>query len=174
MGDSGCHQTLETNCTPLKGGIWMTHLVFSWNWNWAGRRSLLILNCTRGWLTHQSLASSRDHNQLLQSLSFQSCPTDSGWQCELWGSIVLSLEHFVCWHRGPELVPLCATHNPQDWILELWVPPSSWFGDDSGMKGKQTDLPILIRAPWVHVRVSQMQAIPESGKSLKFSSLLVP
>lgn len=143
MGDSGCHQTLGTNCTPLSvkySSIWMMHQVFTWNWNWAERSSLLVLDCTRGWLMHQSSASSRDSNQLLQCLSFQSCPRDSGWQHGLWGLVVLSLEHFVCWDEGPELVSLCATHNPQDWILELLVAPSSWFGRWFRYEGK-TDRP---------------------------------
>lgn len=49
----------------------MKHQVFSWNWNLTERNMVLALNCARGWLMHQSSASSIDPN-LLQSQSFQS------------------------------------------------------------------------------------------------------
>lgn len=62
-------EPLNLSCV-LKGGIWMTHQVFSGNWNWTERSSPLALNCPRCWLMHRSSANSRDPNRLLQSLKF--------------------------------------------------------------------------------------------------------
>lgn len=132
MGDSGCLQTLQTNCTPPS--VEYSRVASEWCIRRLAeigielKEAHCFLNCTRGWSMHQSLANSRDLNQLLQSPSFQSRLRDSGSQRELWGSAVLSLEHLLRWDGGPDPLSLCVTHSPQDWILELWVVPSSWFG----------------------------------------------